>query len=80
MIDFQETFAKNKCLISFLNRQNQAGLYIGAICASPAIVLAPHGFLKGHTATCYPSMISKLPNQSKALLRVVVSGNISNNC
>ncbi|MDO4394300.1 MAG: DJ-1/PfpI family protein [Bacillota bacterium] len=33
---------------------------IGAICASPAIVLAPHGILKGRRATVYPGMESAI--------------------
>lgn len=35
---------------------------LGAICASPAIVLAHHGLLSGKTnETCYPSFADKMP-------------------
>jgi 4-methyl-5(b-hydroxyethyl)-thiazole monophosphate biosynthesis len=50
---------------------------IGAICAAPAVVLAKHGLLQGHTATCYPGdkFVSQLPSHDSAH-NVVVSGNI----
>ena len=47
------------------------------MCASPAVVLATHGFLEGHPATCYPAPKFKgaLPTGwSEA--GVVVSGNV----
>jgi 4-methyl-5(b-hydroxyethyl)-thiazole monophosphate biosynthesis len=52
---------------------------ICAICASPAVVLAPLGLLNGKNFTCYPGMEEKV---QPALLsgfcedRVVVDGNI----
>lgn len=33
---------------------------IAAICAGPAVVLAPIGILKGHKATCYPGLEGQL--------------------
>ncbi len=38
-----------------LKKRHAAGKTIGAICASPAIVLAPLGILKGIEATVYPA-------------------------
>lgn len=43
-------------LTSMLKAHNAAGEPIAAICASPAVVLAPLGILNGHKATCYPGM------------------------
>lgn len=37
-----------------LTKQYEAGGYIAAICAAPAVVLAPLGILEGKDATCYP--------------------------
>ena len=34
--------------------QHMAGKKVAAICASPAVVLAPLGILEGKKATCYP--------------------------
>lgn len=43
-----------------LERARSAGQWIAAICASPAVVLSPHGFLDGKRATCYPSFAERL--------------------
>lgn len=34
-------------------------LYLGAICAAPAVILAHHGLVKGRRVTCYPSQTFK---------------------
>jgi len=62
-------------LIEMLKKQKQSGRLYAAICASPAVALAPHGLLDDKQATGYPSMSNKLPNQTKADRRVVVDGN-----
>jgi len=61
-------------LIDLLQEQSKAGRLYAAICASPAVVLAPHGLLKGKKATCYPGFDSQLPDRSKACERVVRDG------
>jgi 4-methyl-5(b-hydroxyethyl)-thiazole monophosphate biosynthesis len=61
-------------LTELLKEQDKAGRVIAAICASPAVVLAHHGLLKGRKATCYPSAQDKLPDKSAAGQRVVVDG------
>ena len=53
---------------------------VGAICASPAIVLAPLGILDGRHAVCYPGMEAPVPavewgNKSVAVDGPVVTGN-----
>ena len=67
--------AASNLLITLLRNQAQAGKFYGAICASPAIVLAAHGLLEGKKATAYPSFESKLPDSSLASQKVVVDGN-----
>jgi 4-methyl-5(b-hydroxyethyl)-thiazole monophosphate biosynthesis len=47
---------------------------IGAICASPALVLAPLGLLDNKEATCYPAFKHKLKNYSQK--PVVIDGTI----
>jgi len=51
-------------LTQMLKDQHSRGGKIAAICASPALVLAPLGILDGLDATCYPGMStdSKLIN------------------
>ncbi|MFC1666448.1 DJ-1 family glyoxalase III [Candidatus Omnitrophota bacterium] len=41
---------------ALIKKINSDGKVIAAICASPAIVLAPTGILKNKYATCYPGM------------------------
>jgi 4-methyl-5(b-hydroxyethyl)-thiazole monophosphate biosynthesis len=41
-------------LTTLLKQHNVAGGKIAAICAAPAVVLAPLGILNGLDATCYP--------------------------
>ena len=43
-------------LTDMLVEHNNAGKHIAAICASPAMVLAPLGILEGKEATCYPGL------------------------
>ena len=49
---------------------------IGAICAGPALVLYPLGFLKGRTATAYPGLEKGWDNVKFSQDSVVVDENI----
>lgn len=49
-------------LIEMLGEQRDAGRLYGAVCASPALALLPHGLLAGRRATCYPSFRAELDN------------------
>lgn len=62
-----------KPLIEMLKKQKAEGRLLAAICASPAVALAPHGLLDDRKATCYPSMMDQLPCKGEG--RVVVDGN-----
>lgn len=42
-------------LLTLLTKQQASNKLIAAICASPAMVLQHHGFLKGKSATCFPA-------------------------
>lgn len=48
--------AAHKPLCAALRAQNASGGKLAAICASPAVVLAPLGIIKGRQAVCYPGM------------------------
>lgn len=61
-------------LIRQLRVQKNEGRLIGAICAAPAVVLAPQGLLDGRQATCFPSMQEKLKQARKE--PVVIDGNV----
>lgn len=65
-------------LSAALKAQAAAGRLVGAICAAPAVTLAPLGLLKGKRATCYPGFEGPLADggASHQEARVVVDGNI----
>ena len=65
-----------KPLTTLLTEHNRAGRNIAAICASPAVVLAPLGILDGRVAVCYPIFLGKMPNAKKGFTPVVTDGNI----
>lgn len=54
------------------------GRKVAAICASPAVVLAPLGVLSGRKATCYPGFEGALKDADAVVTagRAVVDGNI----
>lgn len=56
---------------------NGAGGYVCAICASPAVVLAPLGVLDGRKAVCYPGMDECAPDVDFIKdVQVMVDGNV----
>jgi 4-methyl-5(b-hydroxyethyl)-thiazole monophosphate biosynthesis len=71
-----EAYSKSDKLMGLIKKQAEANKLYGAICASPAIALEPHGLLKGKVATSYPAMWNKLADQSECKNRVVVDGNL----
>lgn len=48
--------AGSEKVAELLKKANSKGKIIAAICAAPAVVLAPLGILDGKNATCYPGM------------------------
>lgn len=69
-------FASSETLIEMLKKQKSSKKPYGAICASPALVLEPHGLLEGKKATAFPSLCEKLTDQSETDNRIVVDGNV----
>jgi protein deglycase len=66
-------------LLELLKRQRASGRLYGAICATPAVALLPHGLLTGRRATCFPSFLPDLaaaPDVEAAEDRVVVDANL----
>ena len=61
-------------LTEILKAQKQAGRWLGAICAAPAVVLTPHALLDGCMATAHPAFVSRLEDDTRADERVVVDG------
>lgn len=48
--------AASKALAALLNTRHEKRQWIAAICAAPAVVLAPLGILQGRKATGFPSL------------------------
>lgn len=63
-------------LQELLRSHAAAGGRIAAICAAPAMVLAPLGILDGRTATGYPGTTAPVGGVTWTDSRVVVSGNV----
>lgn len=57
--------------------QASAGKKVAAICASPAVVLAPLGILDGKRATCYPGFEQALTEATYTADLVTVDGNVT---
>lgn len=61
---------------AFIREMAAAGKMVSAICASPAVVLAPLGLLDGKKFTCFPGMEKEVAKGIWKEERVVVDGNI----
>jgi L-serine dehydratase len=70
-----ENLRNSETLISLLKKQDAAGKFFGAICASPAVVLAHHGLLEGKKATGHPFFTADLHNRDDSGAKVVVDRN-----
>lgn len=63
-------------LTDMVRAQDAAGRVVAAICAAPAVALAPAGVLAGRAATAHPAFTHALPDASRAAARVVVDGHV----
>ena len=72
-----ENLANSIKVKDIIAKMNSGKKLIAAICASPALVLAPTGILSGKTATCYPGMEKTFaPGVKFVKDEVVKDGNI----
>ena len=68
--------AAHDALCSELVAQDKRGGGVAAICASPAVVLAPLGILAGREAVCYPGMEQGIEGVNWINGPVAVAGNV----
>jgi 4-methyl-5(b-hydroxyethyl)-thiazole monophosphate biosynthesis len=68
-----ENLNKSEALKDLLQQMKRSGKLIAAICASPAVVLAPNGLLDGKKATCFPGFENDLGPKVKFLPDRVVT-------
>jgi 4-methyl-5(b-hydroxyethyl)-thiazole monophosphate biosynthesis len=72
-----ENIAHSDGARALIKRHFEGGKVIAAICAAPAVVLAPLGVLNGKHATCYPGMERRFGPEIKACeSEVVVDGHV----
>jgi 4-methyl-5(b-hydroxyethyl)-thiazole monophosphate biosynthesis len=71
-----DNLAASEALGSFVREMSAAGRWVCAICASPAVVLAPLGVLEGKKFTCYPGMEKAVSGAHWSGDRVVIDGHI----
>ena len=72
-----ENLRKSSLVAELVKQMNEAQKIIGAICAAPALVLAPTGVLDHKKATCYPGFEKNFPPSVQfSPERVVCDGNI----
>lgn len=62
--------------MELITRHATAGRLTAAICASPAVVLAPAGLLAGKRFTCYPGYESDVSDGQFCEDRVVIDGSL----
>ena len=75
-----KNLAESAALDTMLRAASAQGKIIAAICAAPAVVLAPKGLLAGKKACCYPGEEKKLAAENAGRItwteaRVTVSDN-----
>jgi 4-methyl-5(b-hydroxyethyl)-thiazole monophosphate biosynthesis len=69
--------AKSGEVAKLVKQMSAAGKLVTAICAAPAVVLAPLGILDGKKATCYPGCESDFSDKTvHSKERVVIDGDI----
>ena len=74
-----ENLADNDDVHDLVLAMNDEGRIIASICASPALVFAKFGVLKGKKWTCYPGMEEETSSEDREgwkAERVVVDGNL----
>ena len=74
-----ETYDVIALPVEMVTAQRDSGRLYGAICASPAVALLPHGLISGRRATCFPSYLPALAEAADVEAvedRVVVDGNL----
>jgi len=68
--------AVDAAAVKLIRSQAGADRLIAAVCAAPAVVLAPLGILSGRRFTCYPGMEKDVSGARWSDERVVADGNV----
>lgn len=71
-----KNLAAHSKLCELLKSKHAHGGRIAAICASPAVVLAPLGILRGKKAVCYPGFETMMQGCDVVSQPVAIDGNV----
>jgi 4-methyl-5(b-hydroxyethyl)-thiazole monophosphate biosynthesis len=71
-----DNLAASPVVNGFVTAMAEVGKLVCAICAAPALVLAPLGLLEGRNFTCFPGLEEKVSGASWRESRVVLDGNV----
>jgi len=71
-----ERLRDSETVVDLLDKQNAANKPFAAMCATPAVALEHHGFLKGKKATAHPAFTQALSDTSEVDKRVVQDGSL----
>ena len=71
-----DNLAASAAVGGFVTAMDRAGKLVCAICASPAVVLAPLGLLEGREFTCFPGMEERVSGAFWKESRVVIDGSL----
>jgi 4-methyl-5(b-hydroxyethyl)-thiazole monophosphate biosynthesis len=71
-----DNLAASVAVGGFVTAMAKAGKLVCAICAAPAVVLAPLGLLKGRSFTCFPGMEERVSGAFWKEDRVVIDGKL----
>jgi 4-methyl-5(b-hydroxyethyl)-thiazole monophosphate biosynthesis len=71
-----DNLASSAAVGSFVTAMARAGKLVCAICAAPAVVLAPLGLLKGRNFACFPGMEERISGAFWKGDRVVIDGSL----
>jgi len=72
-----KNLSHSKKVTDLIKKMHSKNKIVAAICAAPAVVLAPIGILDNKNATCYPGMQNEF-NENTAFIdkKVVIDGNL----
>lgn len=70
-----QNISNSAAAVALIKQTAQSGGLVAAICAAPAVVLAPHGLISGKRATCYPGFEGRFTDTIFSEERVVIDGN-----
>ena len=67
-----EYFARSELLTEKVRQMHLEGRWVAAICATPVLFLQARGLFADRNMTCYPSLLTDIPEEHRINKRVTV--------